>query len=150
MKSVIDIVSKYQKYFLGLAIFLSFASVSVTISQGEINLNLRNYPVVMISLVAISIILALIYIEIDRQKIRSLSNQLKAAALQDNDDLQSLLDQLTFRQKEVYDLIVDGKTNKEIMSLLYIEQSTLKTHINQLYKKLNIKSRKELKSLQRN
>ncbi|MCL4159020.1 UNVERIFIED_CONTAM: hypothetical protein GTU68_024707 [Idotea baltica] len=32
------------------------------------------------------------------------------------------------------------------MSELFIEQSTLKSHINQIYKKLNIKSRHELKS----
>ncbi|CAN0589399.1 unnamed protein product, partial [Ectocarpus sp. 12 AP-2014] len=52
---------------------------------------------------------------------------------------------LTERQREVYDLIISGKTNKEIMSELFIEQSTLKSHVNQIYKKLNIKSRRELK-----
>jgi len=47
---------------------------------------------------------------------------------------------------EVYDLIISGKTNKEIMTELFIEQSTLKSHINQIYKKLNIKNRRELKT----
>ena len=57
-----------------------------------------------------------------------------------------MLDELSDRQKEVYVLILAGKTNKEIMTTLFIEQSTLKSHINQIYKKLNIKSRRDLKS----
>ncbi len=63
-----------------------------------------------------------------------------------HNDFNALLVGLTMRQKEVYDLIISGKTNKEIISELFIEQSTLKTHINQIYKKLNIKNRNELKS----
>ncbi|MBK8633661.1 MAG: response regulator transcription factor [Saprospiraceae bacterium] len=54
------------------------------------------------------------------------------------------------RQREVYDLIISGKTNKEIMTELFIEQSTLKSHINQIYKKLNISNRKALKSKLKN
>ena len=57
------------------------------------------------------------------------------------------LNGLTERQREVYNLIVSGKTNKEIMTELFIEQSTLKSHINQIYKKIGIKSRRELKLL---
>ena len=59
-------------------------------------------------------------------------------------------DELSERQKEVYDLIISGKTNKEIINELFIDQSTLKSHINQIYKKLNIKSRRELKSKLKN
>ena len=39
------------------------------------------------------------------------------------------------------------KTNKEIASELFISLSTVKTHINNLNKKLNVTSRKELKRL---
>lgn len=60
--------------------------------------------------------------------------------------MDALLNGLTERQREVYDLIISGKTNKEIMAELFIEQSTLKSHINQIYRKLDIKSRSELKS----
>jgi DNA-binding NarL/FixJ family response regulator len=59
--------------------------------------------------------------------------------------LRCTLNELTERQREVYNLIISGKTNKEIMTELFIEQSTLKSHINQIYKKLNIKKRSELK-----
>ena len=66
--------------------------------------------------------------------------------IDDKDILAKSVPDLTSRQREIYDLILSGKSNKEIVSILYIEQSTLKTHINHLYKKLNIQSRKELKS----
>ena len=90
--------------------------------------------------------LALAYISIDKYRIKNLSNRIKQSSTEPNQDFNSLLSELTSRQKEVYELIVAGKTNKEIMADLFIEQSTLKSHINQLYKKLNIKNRKELKS----
>ena len=40
-------------------------------------------------------------------------------------------------------LIGDGKSNKEIAIELFIELSTVKTHINKLYTKLKIKNRNE-------
>ena len=100
----------------------------------------------MVLLVAAAIILALIYVRIDKHKIKILSTQIKEKSIEQKEDFDSLLAALTSRQKEVYELIVSGKTNKEIMVELFIEQSTLKTHINQIYKKLNIKNRKDLKS----
>ena len=96
-------------------------------------------------LTAISILIALIYVRIDQRKIADLSNQIEQGSIHEIASVYSLTD-LTSRQRDVYDLIVSGKSNKEIMSELFIEQSTLKTHINQIYKILNIKNRKELKA----
>ena len=146
MKKVIDILIKNQRYLLGLAIFLSLFAVSITIGQGQIKLNLANYPVLMILLVIISIAFVLIYIGIDNYRIKNLSKEIKTLSKEGNNEHDNLLSELTTRQKEVYEQILSGKSNKEIMAELFIEQSTLKTHINQLYKKLNVKNRKELKS----
>lgn len=145
----IDLLSKYQAYFLGLAIFFSLSAVSFINTKGETKLLLHNYPTLMFLLVSLSIILALVYINIDKIRIKNLSNQIKEIPIEKKDDFNTLLLELTGRQKEVYELIMAGKTNKEIMSDLFIEQSTLKSHINQIYKKLNIKNRKELKSKKR-
>jgi len=146
MKAAINAISKYQKYLLGLAIFLALSAVSITIGKGEVSLNLQNYPIVMLLLVAASIVLALIYVRIDKHRINELSIQIKQHSQQEEGtDFVALLSKLTDRQREVYELIVAGKTNKEIMAALFIEQSTLKSHINQVYKKLNIASRSELK-----
>jgi len=146
MHKILDILSKYQSYFLALAIFFSLSAVSFTNKGGNTNLNFKNYPLVIFLLIAISIFLALLYIAIDKQRIKKLSQQITEVSSDKQNNIASKLSDLTSRQKEVYDLIVSGKSNKEIMASLFIEQSTLKTHINQIYKKLDISSRKELKS----
>jgi len=56
----------------------------------------------------------------------------------------NLLSKLTKKEKEVLPLISQNKSNKEIADELYISTSTVKTHINNIFKKLNISSRSEL------
>jgi len=57
---------------------------------------------------------------------------------------QSLRYTLTDQEKTVISLIELGKKNKEIATELSISPSTVKTHINNIYKKLGINSRDEL------
>lgn len=52
---------------------------------------------------------------------------------------------LTDREREVAELILQGLSNKEIQDRLFVEKSTLKTHINQIYKKGEINDRREFK-----
>jgi len=146
MDKLLDRFIKHQKYFLALAIFLSLLAVSITISDGEITLNFRHSPIIMLIIMVVSILLVFAYISIDKLKIASLSQQIEAESKNDRSTTASKMSSLTSRQKEVYEHILAGKSNKEIMGMLFIEQSTLKSHINQIYRKLGIKSRKELKS----
>ncbi|QNM86485.1 hypothetical protein H9W90_05020 [Polaribacter pectinis] len=57
---------------------------------------------------------------------------------------QKLASVLSIREDEIFKLIVDGKSNKEIGTLLNISVNTVKFHIKNIYEKLNIKSRKEV------
>jgi len=146
MKKAIDILYKRQKYLIGIAVFLALSAVSIKVSNGQTKLNLSNHPILMIGLVLISILLIIIYIKIDQSRISSLSNEIKESKTNVQNEGEKIQSILTSRQYEVYQLIKKGKSNKEIMSNLYIEQSTLKSHINQIYKKLKIKNRREIKS----
>jgi len=146
MKKPIDILARYQKLILAIAIFLALSAASFGYIDGEFRLGLGDYPQLIVLLVLAAVLMAIIYIRIDQSRIKKLSEEIKVQSTDKNDDFDSLLSELTSRQNEVYELIVAGKSNKEIMAELYIEQSTLKSHINQIYKKLNIKSRRELKS----
>ena len=141
-----NILAKYHKYLLVVAIILSSIAISIRGSDGDVKLVLHNYPVLITLLITVSLFLVAIYFQINEKKFLSLSSQIKDLSKDKSEALSALVDELTERQREVYDLIISGKTNKEIITELFIEQSTLKTHINQIYKKLNIKSRKELKS----
>jgi len=50
---------------------------------------------------------------------------------------------ITEREKEVIVLILDGKKNKEISDKLFVDISTIKSHINNIYRKTGVKNRKE-------
>jgi DNA-binding CsgD family transcriptional regulator len=51
---------------------------------------------------------------------------------------------LTIQERKIFSLIQSGKSNKEISNELNIEISTVKSHVNNLYSKLKINSRKEI------
>src|SRR5271166_3899545 len=53
----------------------------------------------------------------------------------------SLLDALTSREREVLALIGQGKTNAEIAAVLFVSDGTVKTHINHLFTKLQLRDR---------
>lgn len=52
--------------------------------------------------------------------------------------------QLTARETELTRLIYEGKSNQEISRLLFISESTVKTHIYNIFRKMNAKNRIEL------
>jgi DNA-binding CsgD family transcriptional regulator len=53
---------------------------------------------------------------------------------------------LTNKEMQILQLISEGKTNKEIASCHFIEVSTVKTHINNIYSKLSLRNRKEARA----
>jgi len=57
------------------------------------------------------------------------------------------LDPLTVREQEVLQLVLSGKANREIAGALYISESTVKTHVRNIFSKYDVQSRAELISL---
>jgi DNA-binding CsgD family transcriptional regulator len=51
---------------------------------------------------------------------------------------------ITRREREIVDLILEGRSNKEIESALFISPHTVKNHIYNIYKKLGISSRGQM------
>lgn len=66
------------------------------------------------------------------------------------EDIANLYDKLTLKEREILGLIQEGKANKEIANQLFIGVSTVKSHINKIYSKLEVKSRKEVVSKVKN
>jgi DNA-binding CsgD family transcriptional regulator len=56
-----------------------------------------------------------------------------------------LPESLSERELEVLALIAAGKSNKEIAARLFVSTSTVKTHVNNLYRKLGARSRTQAK-----
>jgi DNA-binding CsgD family transcriptional regulator len=57
------------------------------------------------------------------------------------------LDPLTIREQEVLQLILSGKSNREIAESLFISENTVKTHARNIFSKYDVSSRAELISL---
>lgn len=57
---------------------------------------------------------------------------------------QTMISTLSIREREVLNLLIAGSRNKEIADKLYIEVSTVKSHVNRIYEKLKVSSRKDL------
>jgi len=51
---------------------------------------------------------------------------------------------LTPREREVYELVIQGLKNREIAKLLFIEESTVKVHTHHIYDKLGVRSKTAL------
>lgn len=49
--------------------------------------------------------------------------------------------QLTSRQRQIFDLIVVGRSNKEIARSLCLSEGTVKIHIAKLFEKLSVRHR---------
>lgn len=75
---------------------------------------------------------------------QSLANALRRAArLGQPDRVAKVQESLTLREQEILHLITEGHTNKQIAEQLYIEHSTVKWHIRQIYNKLDVRSRRQ-------
>lgn len=59
---------------------------------------------------------------------------------------ENLLDLLSNKEIIVLRMVHDGKTNKEIAAALFIEISTVKTHVNHIYSKISVSNRREARN----
>lgn len=61
-----------------------------------------------------------------------------------HDGLSDSFDLLTMREKEVLQLLAEGKTNKEVASLLNVSPNTVESHRTNLMQKLNLHNTAEI------
>ncbi len=142
-----DQLFAHQKKLEILALFLLFLAVSFRFTNSKTSWIWNNHSFIALIIIVSIVLIALIWIKIEKTKTNNLISSIKQDISVNESQKQYPSDELSARQKEVFDLIIAGKSNKEIMSELSIEQSTLKTHINKIYKTLGIDSRKQVKKL---
>jgi DNA-binding CsgD family transcriptional regulator len=130
------LLPSYALLFMGAA-YILFGEVADKLEWNE------TFYVLML-LVMASFGISFAWARIEYSKVRVLKDKLQAKETEKETSLQHRLKQLSFKEKEVLHHILAGKSNKEICSTLFIEHSTLKSHINHIYKKLEVNSRKEI------
>jgi DNA-binding NarL/FixJ family response regulator len=57
--------------------------------------------------------------------------------------------ELSARQREILDLVVEGLSNAEIAGRLYLSESTIKQHLRAVYKELGVRNRTEAAKMMR-
>ena len=141
-----DLLYRRQKALGIITVFLFLSIVAFRYDSKSTTMLWSDYPSIAIILALFTALIAIVWLKIEKQKTKQLIDNLKSAVSVKEYTLEYKMADLSARQLDVLNLIITGKSNKEITSELNIELSTLKTHINQLYKTLGIKNRKEAKS----
>ena len=59
----------------------------------------------------------------------------------ENEDEENLLHYLTNREEEVLSLLLEGATYKDVARELFISETTVKTHVNNIFQKLQVKEK---------
>ena len=80
---------------------------------------------------------------VQRKLVTQFINGNFAADEEVDDRQQSRLASLTPREQDVLRSLVKGSTNKEIANELFISEKTVKSHLNQVFKKMNVSRRLE-------
>lgn len=132
-----------QSYIKGVCvmnvIFLPLLLLEITLFTGYF---LRVLPIISIFLpFYLSIVLTLILIKGSLYFL----NKSKSPIYIDIQEINN--NGLTDREKEIAHLIINGISNQEIADTLFISRSTVKTHVQNIFKKLNIQKRYQLLSM---
>lgn len=139
-----DYLFRFQKTLLPSFGILFIGAMYLLLGEVAIKLQWNETVYALIALITSSFAIPFIWAKIEFTKAKVILEEIQNSNNQKEEEFQHKLDQLSFKEKEVLNLILSGKSNKEICSHLFIEHSTLKSHINHIYKKLEVRSRKEV------
>lgn len=131
-----------QELLIALSSFIALCSIGFTFEGSTYFWFWQNYPFVPI-LLLLFVFFAVRYwlkLEIEKQRQRIYSEYTQSV---ENKELTNFRKLLSQRETEVLELIITGLSNKAIANKLFISLSTVKTHINNIYKILEVKNRRE-------
>lgn len=95
----------------------------------------------IIAAIAVIFLFIGIYINKQRESKNTISESNSTTEKRTVDYAQIEVLGLSKREYEVLCKLAQGHSNKEIASLLFISESTIKTHVSNVYAKLNVKRR---------
>jgi len=129
-----------QQILLGTSIFLIFTAIGFSFGQ-QTRWFWQSAPYMAIVFTGLGFVFIRLWFVFELQKQREMIlNTLKEQEKTQQQKIEALL---SVREKEVTKLIIEGKTNQQIADELFIAISTVKTHINNIYKILEVKNRRE-------
>lgn len=142
-----QIVTRVRANLFLVAIMMSFIKIYSSVAYSVTEKTQMNSIAEGLKPLAISLYMYIIFINVitrfesDKQKLNENENELNHE-LNQEENINSL--NLTRREKEIFNLILEGCTNKEISEKLFIEETTVKKHIQNILKKLDLANRTEI------
>lgn len=154
--SLINKKLEHKKY----AIYM-FSSIATCFIVWVIELLISvNYEFLSVAFIVILTLMVLVYFKMEKEgaliieeitRDYSVNKAPEGVQVIDGDMIKSLCDKfiskktLTSREAEILALILKGLTPSDISETLFISKNTFKTHVQNIYKKLSVKSREELR-----
>ena len=140
-----------QPFGIGLSANVFGVLFGGVIGMAVTSIGLPNAEVAVIALTVVCVTLFMLP-SLNRQLVLLLKSHAYLATYdnmnlsQQTDIIQQIktLDPLTAREQEVLQLILSGKSNREIAQALFISENTVKTHARNIYSKYDVSSRAEL------
>lgn len=131
-----------QELLIALSIFLGLCSIGFSFEGTTFLWFWQKYPIIPVFLLlfAFFAIRYWLTLEIEKQRQDILAEYKKNIETTEQTDFRNLLSP---REIEVLGLINSGLSNKAIAEKLFVSLSTVKTHINNIYKILEVKNRRE-------
>jgi DNA-binding CsgD family transcriptional regulator len=131
-----------QELLIALSIFLGLCSIGFSFERNSYLWFWQKYPIipVILLLFAFFAIRYWLKLELEKQRQDILAEYTRNIEVTEQKNFINLLSP---REIEVLDLINSGLSNKEIAEKLFVSLSTVKTHINNIYKILEVKNRRE-------
>ncbi|MEZ4943089.1 MAG: LuxR C-terminal-related transcriptional regulator [Saprospiraceae bacterium] len=131
-----------QGLLIALSIFLALCSIGFSFNGTSFLWFWQKNPIIPIILLCLVFLVVRYWLklEIDAHRQHILAEYERSLSQNEQADFKKLL---SLREIEVLELINNGLSNKEIANRLFISLSTVKTHINNIYKILDIKNRRE-------
>lgn len=102
---------------------------------------------ILIGFLSAALLLLLIWIFWLYRKLNAATSVADRLGLSSEEHVKNLRQSLTQKETEILTHIQVGKSNKDIATELFIELSTVKTHINKLYAKIGAANRSEAKEI---
>jgi DNA-binding CsgD family transcriptional regulator len=131
-----------QKLLVALSIFLALCSIGFSFEGNKFLWLWQKHPFIPLLLLFFAFFAVRFWLKLEIEKQKQYIRSEYALSAKKSEQT-SISNQLSQREIEVLELIVEGLSNKEIAEDLFISLSTVKTHINNIYKILEVKNRRE-------
>jgi DNA-binding CsgD family transcriptional regulator len=90
-----------------------------------------------------------LFVEEAGRELRRLGSRLGAGARRAAASASASAAELTEREREIADLVAEGRSNKQVAAAIFLSEKTIEHHLSRIYAKLGVRSRVELARLVR-